>query len=118
MQLTYPGTRISTLQEVFDFVECADPSHQIQWNIESKINAMYPNQTKGVNEFVTKQHALFSASPYKSSITVRAPLAVASSWLTYPFAVPKLRLAHYYRDEGATSPSKGYVETDGVYLAT
>lgn len=72
MQLTYPGTRISTLQEVFDFVECADPSHQIQWNIESKINAMYPNQTKGVDEFVTKQHTLFSASPYKPSITYQS----------------------------------------------
>jgi hypothetical protein len=70
MQLIYPGTRISTLQEVFDFVECADTSHQILWNIESKINAMYPNQTLSVEDFVQKQHAVFDASPYKSSITV------------------------------------------------
>ena len=72
LQLVYPGTRISTLQEVFDFAECADPTHQIQWNIESKINAMFPNQTLGVEDFVQKQYELFSASPYKSSITVCA----------------------------------------------
>lgn len=89
MQLTYPGTRISTLQEVFDFVECADPSHQVQWNIESKINAMYPNQTKSVDEFVTKQHALFSASPYKSSITVCVLSQPSTSRLNL-LAVPKL----------------------------
>lgn len=71
MQLTYPGTRISTLKEVFDFVECADPSHQILWNIESKINALHPNRTLGVRDFVDKQHALFAASPYHGSITVR-----------------------------------------------
>ena len=58
------------MQEVFDFVECADPAHQIQWNIESKINPQYPNQTKGVEEFVSKQYEIFSNSPYKSSITV------------------------------------------------
>ena len=74
-QLVYPGTRISTLQEVFDFVECADPSHSILWNIESKINAEFPNQTWGVDDFVLKQHALFDASPYKSSITVSKDVA-------------------------------------------
>ncbi|KAI0935902.1 hypothetical protein AcV5_004191 [Taiwanofungus camphoratus] len=72
MQLTYPGTRISTLQEVFDFVECADPAHQILWNIESKINPQYPNRTLGVQDFVQKQHAIFSASPYTSSITYQS----------------------------------------------
>jgi len=71
MQLTYPGTRISTLKEVFDFVECADPSHQILWNIESKINARYPNCTLSVRDFVDKQHALFAGSPYHRSITMR-----------------------------------------------
>ena len=30
LQLTYPGTRISTLEEVFEFVECADPEHLIR----------------------------------------------------------------------------------------
>ncbi|EMD41560.1 hypothetical protein CERSUDRAFT_41625, partial [Gelatoporia subvermispora B] len=72
MQLMYPGTRISTLQEVFDFAECADPQHQILWNIESKINAQYPNRTLGVDDFVQKQHDVFSASPYKSAITYQS----------------------------------------------
>ena len=70
MQLTYPNTSISTLQEVFDFVECADPAHQILWNIESKIDARFPNLTLGVDDFVQKQHAIFSNSPYKNAITV------------------------------------------------
>ncbi|KAI0734009.1 PLC-like phosphodiesterase [Fomitopsis betulina] len=72
MQLTYPGTRISTMQEVFDFVECADPEHKILWNIESKINPQYPNRTLGVEDFVTRQHALFSASFYASQITYQS----------------------------------------------
>ena len=71
MQLTYPGTRISTLQEVFDFVSCADPRHEVLWNIESKIDARYPNRTLGVSDFVQRQYEVFSRSPYKDSITVR-----------------------------------------------
>ena len=74
MQLTYPNTSISTLQEVFDFVECADPTHQILWNIESKIDAKFPNLTMGVDDFVHKQHEIFSRSPYKHSITVSGPV--------------------------------------------
>ncbi|KAH8086641.1 PLC-like phosphodiesterase [Cristinia sonorae] len=70
--LTYPGTKISTLEEVFDFVSCADPSHQILWNIESKINAQYPNQTRSVEDFVTKQYAAFAASPYYNAITYQS----------------------------------------------
>ncbi|KAH0838495.1 PLC-like phosphodiesterase [Lanmaoa asiatica] len=69
-QLLYPGARIPTLQEVFDFVECADPSHRIWWNIESKINPEHPNRTARVEDFVQKQHGIFSASPYYRSITV------------------------------------------------
>ena len=69
-QLTYPGTRISTMEEVFDFVQCADPTHKIHWNIESKINAANPNQTREVDDFVQKQHAIFVASPYMGQITV------------------------------------------------
>ncbi|CCM00346.1 uncharacterized protein FIBRA_02376 [Fibroporia radiculosa] len=69
LQLTYPGIRISTLQELFDFVGCADPAHHIQWNIESKIDARHPNRTMDVDTFVSKQSAVFSASPYFSSIT-------------------------------------------------
>ncbi|KAJ8517046.1 hypothetical protein ONZ45_g5707 [Pleurotus djamor] len=71
-QLTYPRTRISTLKETFDFVECADPKHTIKWNIESKIDAPFPNLTRGVDDFVTKQHALFVASPYRRSITFQS----------------------------------------------
>ena len=71
MQLTYPGTRISTLQEVFEFVQCADPARQVLWNIESKIDARYPNRTLGVSDFVQRQYEVFSRSPYKGSITVR-----------------------------------------------
>ncbi len=79
LQLTYPGTRISTLEEVFAFAECADPSLDIQWNIESKINAQFPNQTRGVQDFVQKQHAIFSASSYRNAITVSAVVAFISA---------------------------------------
>ncbi|KAI0344130.1 PLC-like phosphodiesterase [Trametopsis cervina] len=72
LQLTYPGTRISTLEEVFAFAECADPSLQIQWNIESKINAAYPDQTASVQDFVQKQHAIFKTSPYRKAITYQS----------------------------------------------
>ena len=41
------------------------------WNIESKIDAQFPNSTLGVQDFVQRQHALFVRSGYKSSITVR-----------------------------------------------
>jgi hypothetical protein len=82
MQLTYPGTRISTLKEVFDFVECADPSHQVLWNIESKIDPEYPNRTLGVADFVNHQHALFATSPYHKSITVRDSRSLIPAYLT------------------------------------
>ncbi|KAL5534644.1 hypothetical protein ACEPAG_1107 [Sanghuangporus baumii] len=72
LQLTYPGTKISTLQETFDFVTCADPNRQILWNIESKIDPVFPNRTKGVQEFVQRQHELFEKSGYKSSITYQS----------------------------------------------
>ncbi|PFH46642.1 hypothetical protein AMATHDRAFT_183195 [Amanita thiersii Skay4041] len=67
LQLEYPGTRISTLKEVFDFVKCADPQRQMKFNIESKINPAIPGITLGVNDFVTKQHAEFVASGYDPS---------------------------------------------------
>ncbi|KAF9270547.1 PLC-like phosphodiesterase [Marasmius fiardii PR-910] len=68
LQLTYPGTRISTLRELFDFVDCADPQHQIRWNIESKIDPVFPNRTKSVHEFVRKQYEAFSQSSYRYQI--------------------------------------------------
>lgn len=71
-QLVYPGARIPTLREVFNFVACADPSHQILWNIESKINPQYPNQTSSVDDFVQRQHEIFVSSPYYQSITYQS----------------------------------------------
>lgn len=71
MQLIYPGSKISTLQEVFDFVSCADPQRQVHWNIEAKIDGLHRNMTFDVDEFVTKTHALFVKSEYKDKITVR-----------------------------------------------
>jgi hypothetical protein len=52
------------LRELFSFFECADPEHKIWLNIESKIDAQYPNLTKGVVDFVNKQHAIFVSTPY------------------------------------------------------
>jgi hypothetical protein len=77
MQLTYPGARISTQKEVFDFVACADPHHRMRFNIESKINAQSPNATAAVDEFVTRQLAVFQASPYRNQITVSSHLPAA-----------------------------------------
>ncbi|KZV92499.1 PLC-like phosphodiesterase, partial [Exidia glandulosa HHB12029] len=72
LQATYPGTKIATLQEFFDFVDCADPLHEILMNIESKIDAEHPNKTKSVAEFVERQHRLFAASPYAKAITYQS----------------------------------------------
>ncbi|KAH7924020.1 PLC-like phosphodiesterase [Leucogyrophana mollusca] len=102
MQLTYPGARISTLQEVFDFVECADPSHQTLWNIESKIDARHPNRTKGVHDFVRKQHEIFVASPYYGSITYQS-----FDWRTIVAMKaldPTITISALIDDETATNP--------------
>ncbi|KAH7914482.1 PLC-like phosphodiesterase [Hygrophoropsis aurantiaca] len=102
MQLTYPGAHISTLQEVFDFAECADPSHQILWNIESKINAKHPNRTRSVNDFVSKQHDLFTASPYYGSITYQS-----FDWRTIRAMKaldPAITVSALIDDETATNP--------------
>ncbi|KAF8480658.1 PLC-like phosphodiesterase [Gautieria morchelliformis] len=72
LQLVYPRTRISTLQELFDFLDCADPHHHVLLNIESKINAVYPNETHDVQTFVQKQHDLFLNSRYYRSITYQS----------------------------------------------
>lgn len=71
LALTYPGTKISTLREVFEFAQCADPQRQISWNIESKINPVHPNSTRGVADFVSLQRKEFIDSSYSlSQITV------------------------------------------------
>ncbi|TFK41298.1 PLC-like phosphodiesterase [Crucibulum laeve] len=73
LQLTYPGTKLSTLNELFDFASCADPKHDLLWNIESKINPVQPNITRSVDDFVENQHAAFLASGYpRSQITYQS----------------------------------------------
>ncbi|KAJ7071493.1 PLC-like phosphodiesterase [Mycena amicta] len=72
LQLTYPGTKISTLEEVFEFVECCDPEHLIRWNIESKVDPVHPNRTASVETFVKKQHEIFAKSLYRDSITFQS----------------------------------------------
>lgn len=70
-QLKYPGNKMPTLQEVFDFVACADPQRQMQFNVESKIDPTAPSQSRGVDDFVQLQHAVFKNSGYGlQSITV------------------------------------------------
>ncbi|TFK30395.1 PLC-like phosphodiesterase [Coprinopsis marcescibilis] len=66
LQLNYPGTKISTLREVFQFAACADPFRQIQWNVESKINPVYGN-TRTPEDFVNAQLTEFLRSGYKLS---------------------------------------------------
>lgn len=71
LQLTHPGTKISTLGELFQFAKCADPNRSINWNIESKINPVLANATRSVTDFVTLQNKEFVKSGYKlSQITV------------------------------------------------
>lgn len=47
---------------MFSFLSCADPDAQVKLNIESKIDAQFSNLTVGVDEFVTKQHAIFTGA--------------------------------------------------------
>ncbi|KAG7450201.1 PLC-like phosphodiesterase [Guyanagaster necrorhizus] len=71
-QLVYPGTKLSTLEELFDFVECVDTEHGMLFNVESKIDADYPYRTRSVDDFVEYQHAAFAHSPYFYSITYQS----------------------------------------------
>ena len=85
LQLTYPGTKISTLEELFIFANCADPKHKIQWNIESKINASHPNSTHSVETFVTKQYAEFAKSSYPFSQIIVSATQIALMLLPGPY---------------------------------
>ncbi|KAJ3496603.1 hypothetical protein NLJ89_g10462 [Agrocybe chaxingu] len=68
LQLSYPGTKLSTLDELFEFATCVDTRRKLQWNIESKVN---PASTRGVDDFVAFQHQAFVKSTYDlSQITV------------------------------------------------
>lgn len=71
-QLTYPGTRIPSLEELFEFLDCADPEHKILLNIESKVNPAVSGRTRHYQTFVEKQHDVFSKSAYYRSITYQS----------------------------------------------
>lgn len=64
LQLTAPKIKISTQAEVFEFARCVDPERKILWNIESKINPVERNSTKGVTDFVELQLEEFNKSGY------------------------------------------------------
>lgn len=64
-QLTQNATRISALSEMFDFVKCANPKGEVLFNVESKLDAAYPNLTRSVEDFVQIQLAAFKASGIK-----------------------------------------------------
>ncbi|KIJ45617.1 hypothetical protein M422DRAFT_206908 [Sphaerobolus stellatus SS14] len=71
-QLTYPGTKIPTLQEFFEFLDCADPKHNILLNIESKVDAESAGRTHDVETFVRSQYELFASSYYYRAITYQS----------------------------------------------
>lgn len=47
----YPGIKISTLPEMFDFVQCST-DEPVLFNIESKINPDFQNETRSPQDFV------------------------------------------------------------------
>jgi len=55
-----PGTKISTLKEMFEFVDCAtdDP---VLFNIESKVDGDFRNLTRTPEEFVAAMGKIFVA---------------------------------------------------------
>lgn len=55
-----PGTKLSTLNEVFDFVQCAT-DEPVLFNIESKVNPVEKNQTRSAAEFVNAMGEIFVA---------------------------------------------------------
>ncbi|KAG8689824.1 hypothetical protein FRC11_000339 [Ceratobasidium sp. 423] len=72
LQVLYPGTKISTLPELFDFLDCADPGHEVELNIESKVDARFPNLTRSPEDFANAQYKLFKSSKYYSKITYQS----------------------------------------------
>ncbi|KAF8898436.1 PLC-like phosphodiesterase [Infundibulicybe gibba] len=103
LQLTYPATKMSTLQEVFDFVECADPERRMLFNIESKFDSANPGTTRSVDDFVNFQHALFAATVYRNSITYQS-----FEWRTLigmKALDPKIPTSALLSSSTATSPS-------------
>lgn len=81
MQLDVPGTKISTLEEVFDFVRCVDTKREVFFNIESKVNPQFNGTTRTPDDFVTAQHAVFINSGYPiSQITVSSLTVNIINW--------------------------------------
>ncbi|CAE6506071.1 unnamed protein product [Rhizoctonia solani] len=72
LQVLYPGTKISTLPELFDFLDCADPGHEVELNIESKVDAQFPNLTRSPEDFANAQYKLFKSSKYYNKITYQS----------------------------------------------
>lgn len=60
LQEVYPGTKIATLQEMFDFVKCAT-DEPVLFNIESKINPEQRNLTRSPEDFVAAMGKIFVA---------------------------------------------------------
>ncbi|KAJ3567154.1 hypothetical protein NP233_g6556 [Leucocoprinus birnbaumii] len=70
MQITVPGTKLSTLAEVFSFARCADPLRQVHFNIESKVNPQFNGTTRPPEDFVAAQHAQFVNSGYPTEAII------------------------------------------------
>ena len=47
----YPGTKLSTMDEMFDFVDCAT-SDPVLYNIETKVNPEKANATRSPEDFI------------------------------------------------------------------
>ncbi|KAK9893671.1 PLC-like phosphodiesterase [Cystobasidium minutum MCA 4210] len=69
-QLLYPGIKLATLEEFFDFVTCTGTP--VLYNIESKVDAVFPNYTQGPEVFVEKQLATFQKYGLVDHITYQS----------------------------------------------
>ncbi|ORY78424.1 PLC-like phosphodiesterase [Leucosporidium creatinivorum] len=57
LALTRPNTTLSTLEQLFDFVDCAT-DEPVLFNIESKINGDHHNETRSPEDFVAAFKAI------------------------------------------------------------
>ncbi len=55
-----PGTKISTLEEMFSFVQCAT-DNEVLFNIESKVDGDFRNLTRSPEDFVAAMAKVFLA---------------------------------------------------------
>ena len=56
----YPGIKLATLPEMFDFVQCAT-DEPVLFNIESKINPDFANETRSPQDFVDIMGGVFAS---------------------------------------------------------